>query len=95
LKRAITSTPTLKYFDVKEDVKLSVDASSFGLGACIMQGEQPVAYASRALNAAERNYAQIGKEMLGIVYGLQKFNEYVYGKTVSVETDRKPLKTTI
>jgi hypothetical protein len=55
LKRAITSTPTLKYFDVNEDVKLSVDASSFGLGACIIQGEQPVAYASRALNAAERN----------------------------------------
>ena len=81
LKGAITSTPTLKYFDVNEDVKLSVDASSYGLGACIMQKEQPVAYASRTLNAAERNYAQIEKEMLGIVYGLQKFNEYVYGKT--------------
>lgn len=93
LKEAITSTPTLKYFDVSDDITLSVDASSFGLGACIMQREQPVAYASRALNTAERNYAQIEKEMLGIVYGLQKFNEYVYGKTVLVETDHKPLES--
>lgn len=77
INEAITSTPTLKYFDVSDDITLSVDASSFGLGACIMQREQPVAYASRALNTAERNYAQIEKEMLGIVYGLQKFNEYV------------------
>lgn len=93
LKEAITSTPTLKYFDVSDDITLSVDASSFGLGACIMQREQPVAYASRALNTAERNYAQIETEMLGIVYGLQKFNEYVYGKTVLVETDHKPLES--
>ena len=93
LKGAITSTPTLKYFDVNEDVNLSVDASSYGLGACIMQKEQLVAYASRTLNAAERNYAQIEKEMLVIVYGLQKFNEYVYGKTVLVETDHKPLES--
>ena len=58
-----------------------------------MQKEQPVAYASRTLNAAERNYAQIEKEMLGIVYGLHKCNEYVYGKTVLVETEHKPLES--
>ena len=52
-----------------------------------------MAYSSRTLNAAERNYAQIEKEMLGIVYGLQKFNEYVYGITVLVETDHKPLES--
>lgn len=38
-----------------------------------------------ALNAADRNYAQLEKDMLRTVYGLRKFNEYVYGKTVSVE----------
>ena len=61
LKRAITSTSTLKYFDANKKVKLSVDASSYGLAACCMHKDQPVAYASRALNAAERNYAQIEK----------------------------------
>ena len=57
-----------------------------------MQKDQSVAYVYRALNAAEINYAQIEKEMLEIVYGLLKFNEYVYDKTVSVETDHKPLE---
>ena len=62
LKRAVTSTPTLKYFsEVNEEVKLSVDALSYGLGACLVQKHQPVAYASRALKAAERNFAQIEK----------------------------------
>ena len=53
LKRAITSTPTRKYFDANKKLKLSVDASSIGLAACCMHKDQPVAYASRALNAAE------------------------------------------
>ena len=58
----------LKYFDRESDIIVSVDASSEGLGACLLQGNQPVAYASPALNLSERNYAQIEKEMLAIVY---------------------------
>ena len=63
-----------------------------GLGACLLQGMQPVAYVSRALNSAERNYAQIEKEMLAIVFGTNKFHQNIYGKQVSVETDHKPLE---
>ena len=74
-------------FDVSADVTVSVAASSEGLGARLLQGMQPVAYASRALNSAERNYAQIEKEMLAIVFGTNKFHLYIYGKQVSVETD--------
>ena len=74
-------------FDVSADVTVSVAASSEGLGARLLQGMQPVAYASRALNSAERNYAQIEKEMLAIVFGTNKFDLYIYGKQVSVETD--------
>ena len=68
-------------------------ASSEGLGACLLQGNQPVAYASRVLNNAERNYAQIEKEMLAIVFGTSKFRQYIYGKTVMVESDHKPLES--
>ena len=92
LINSITQAPVLKYFDISADVTVSVDVSSEGLGACLLQGMQPVAYALTALNSAERNYAQIEKEMLVIVFGTNKFHQYIYGKQVSLETDHKPLE---
>ena len=94
LKRLITQAPVLRYFDVHKPVKISVDASSQGLGAVLLQDEQPVAYASRTLTRSQVNYAQIEKEMLAIVFGCTRFHDYVYGlKEVQVETDHKPLET--
>ena len=80
LINSIKQAPVLKYFDVSADVTVSVDASSEGLGACLLQGMQPVAYASRASNSAEHNYTQIEKEMLAIEFGTNKFHQYIYGK---------------
>ena len=54
LKELVSSTPVLQYFDVKKPVKFSVDASSKGLGAVLLQDEKPVAYASRALTTAQQ-----------------------------------------
>ena len=87
LINSITQAPVLKYFDVGVDVTVSVDVNSEGLGACLLQGMQPVACASRALNSAERNYVQIEKEMIAIIIGTSTFK----GNQVSVETDHKPL----
>ena len=93
LKTAITSAPVLKYFDPNLPITLSVDASSKGLGAVIMHNEAPIAYASRAMTAAEQNYAQIEREMLAITFGCQRFHDYLYGQEmVNVETDHKPLE---
>ena len=89
----ITQAPVLKYFDVNEDVIVSVDASSEGLGACLQQGDKPVAYALRSLNSAEQNYPQIEKKMFAIVFGTSKFHQYIYRKTVMVESDHKPLES--
>ena len=75
----------------KIDVVIECDASQHGLGACLMQCEQPVAYASRALTVSETNYAQIEKELLAIVFAVQKFDSYVYGRKIVVESDHKPL----
>ncbi len=58
-----------------------------------MQNSQPVSYASRALTEMEQQYAQIEKEMLAIVYGLDKFHSYTYGQRIAVETDHKPIET--
>ena len=58
-----------------------------------MQDGQPVQYASRALTETEKSYAQIEKEMLAILFGLERFERYVYGRDIVVETDHKPLET--
>ena len=92
MKDTVTKAPLLRYFDPKEQVTLQCDASSQGLGATLLQSGQPVAYASRALRDPETRYAQIEKELLAIIYGLEKFDQYVYGLPVIVESDHKPLE---
>ena len=89
----MTEEPVLKYYDVIKPVTLSVDSSSTGLGAVLLQDNQPVAYASRALTPTQTRYAQIEKELLAIVFGCEKFHDYIYGRQVNVETDHKPLET--
>ena len=96
LKTALTHAPTLSFYDVHKPVTIQCDASQSGLGACILQQEKPIAYASRALSKAELNYAQIEKEMLSIVFAVRKFHQYIYGKEhVVIENDHKPLETTM
>ena len=57
-----------------------------------MQNGQPIAYGSRSLTKTEQNYAQIEKEMLGIVYGATKFHSYTFGQKVTVESDHRALE---
>ena len=72
------------------------DASSFGLGAVLMQqhpGNQwrPVAYASRAMIPTEQRYTQMEKEALAITWGCERFLQYLLGLPFEIETDYKPL----
>ena len=94
-KNLITSAPVLAFYDVSKPVKLSVDASQEGLGAVLIQSERPVAYASRSMTDCEKRYAQIEKEMLAIVFGLEHFHYYVYGHQTIVESDHKPLEAIV
>ena len=92
LKQMVTKTPVLRYYSLQEEVTIQCDASQTGLGAALLQNDQPVAYASRALTATEVHYAQIEKELLAIVFACQHFDAYIFGRqTVHVETDHKPL----
>ena len=84
--------PVLTFFDHTKDVKLQVDPSKCGLGAVLLQGEKPVAYASKALNETEQNYAQIEKELYAVLFGCKRFHQYLYGRQVIVESDHKPLE---
>lgn len=91
VKGLLTKAPTLVLFDPKEDVTLSVDASQYGLGATLVQNNRPVAYGSASLTETQQRYSQIEKELLAIVFGLEHFNYYTYGRKLMVETDHRPL----
>ncbi|XP_060070261.1 uncharacterized protein LOC132550238 [Ylistrum balloti] len=95
LKKLLTAGPVLKLADMEEDFILRTDASDTGLGAVLLQedGDQklPVAYASRKLLPRERNYAIVERECLAIVWGIQKFEPYLYGREFVLETDHQPL----
>ena len=93
IKHLITATSTLKYFNVNKPVVVQTDASTEGLGAVLLQDGQPVSYGSRSLTDSEKNYAPIELELLAIVYGMQKFDQYVFGNPeVTVHTDHRPLE---
>ena len=91
IKTLISNAPLLSYFNPVETVEILVGASSSALGVCLMQGNQPIQYASRALTETEKRYSQIENEMLSIVYGLTRFHTYTYGRKVTIYNDHKPL----
>ena len=81
----------LPYFYVDAETTLQMDASKKGLGACLIQKEKVICYASRALAKTEQNYQNLEREALGTIWGMEKFHYFLYGKEFTLETDQKPL----
>lgn len=95
-KTALQDNSLLVHYDEKKPIVLACDASQYGLGAVlshVMEGgkERPVAYASRTLTPAEKNYSQIEKEGLAIIFGVKKFHSFLYGRHFLIESDHQPL----
>jgi hypothetical protein len=93
VKKEVSSLGVLRYFDPDAETTIQTDASLKGLSAVLLQGGQPVCYASKALTEAEQRYSNIEREALGVVWGLERFHYFVYGKKCNVHTDHKPLET--
>ena len=95
LKSALVRELILKLPDLNKRFILQTDASDKAVGAVLMQEHDdqkfPVAYASKKLLPREKNYSVIERECLAIVWGIEKFNRYLFGVEFDLETDHKPL----
>uniref|UniRef100_A0A0N5BMH8 RNA-directed DNA polymerase n=1 Tax=Strongyloides papillosus TaxID=174720 RepID=A0A0N5BMH8_STREA len=91
VKDALINAVTLSPPDHSKNYTIFTDASTQGLGAALVQQDRPIAFASRSLKPAEKNYPIIKLEALGLVYALKQFRPYIYGKHTVVITDHKPL----
>ena len=93
IKEELTKTPVLAYFNPKSEHIIQTDASLKGLGAVLLQDGRPVIYVSRTLTPAEEHYSNIERELLGVVFAMERLHNYVYGEPIRVQTDHKPLET--
>ena len=84
IKEMLVSKQWLVFYDVNKEVTFEVDACNTGLGAALLQDGKPVAYASRSMTAAQRNYAISEKERLAVLFGCERFHHYIYEKEVRV-----------
>ncbi|PIK41093.1 putative transposon Ty3-I Gag-Pol polyprotein [Apostichopus japonicus] len=100
LKERLSTTPLLAYPDFRRGFVLEVDASLKGLGACLQQADEsgklhPIAYASRGLRGAEKNYTDLSSfklELLALKWAVtDKFKQYLLGSNCIVYTDNNPL----
>jgi len=84
----VTTSRLLKYYNPGDELTVQCDASEKGLGAAVLQKGQPVAFASCALTDTKYRYAQIENELLAVVFALDKFEQYAYGRPVTIESRR-------
>ncbi|GFV04932.1 retrovirus-related Pol polyprotein from transposon 297 [Trichonephila clavipes] len=77
VKRALTEAPVLQLPNFQEQFNLFTDACWVGIGAVLNQNHRPIAFASRTLNKAERNYTVTERDCLAVIWALNKFKTYI------------------
>ena len=93
IKRVIMTLPVVAYFDKTKKHTIQCDASKKGLGAVLLQESKPVMYVSRALTETEQRYSNIQRELLAIVFALERLNHYTFGRTITVQSNHQPLQS--
>jgi hypothetical protein len=97
LKQAICSAPVLRIFDPDLVTFVDTDASGFAIGAVLLQNDQqgnahPIAFTSRKLQSAERNYPTHEQELLAVIHALRTWRYYLDGTKFTVNTDHATLR---
>src|SRR5215469_10874723 len=96
LKQELLQAPLLQFPNYQKPFIISTDASNVGIAGVIAEldadgKEKPLAFASRTLTKAEKNYSITDKEALAVYWILSKFRTMIYGYDVHVYTDHQPL----
>ena len=89
----IANAPILAYYNPRKSTVLQTDASIKGLGACLVQDERPVYFASKALTEVQRGYVAIELEFLTVAWAMEKFHHFLHANHFILETDQKLLET--
>ena len=92
MKKKIVRAPILAYYNLKKETILQTDASSKGLGACLLQDQKPIYFVSKALTETQRGYVAIEIEYLAVAWVMEKFHHFLYASHFILETDQKPLE---
>ena len=93
IKNLMCTEKVLAYYDGSKPIVIQCDANTQGLGATLLQDGQPVESASRSLTKSEKNYVAMGLECLAMVFACQRFDQYIYGRKVTIETDHRVLES--
>ena len=97
IKQSFISNNILQHYDPSYELKLETDSSAYGLGAVLFTRPNaeshwlPIQFASRTLNAVEKNYSNIEREALSVIFGLEKFKNMLLGSKFIICNDQKPL----
>lgn len=96
LKQCLSKIDTLGYYDPDDRTQVIADASPVGLGAVLIQydstGPRIIAFGNKSLTDVEKRYCQTEKEALALVWAIEHFHMYLYGKEFELVTDHKPLE---
>ncbi len=95
-KELLASSKLLVHFDSDLPLLLACDTSAYGICAVLAHGmpdgsENSIRYAFCTLNSAEHKYLQLEKEGLSLVFGIKQFYSYLFGHSLTLITDHKPL----
>ena len=96
LRECLITPPVVNFPDFNKEFLIFTDASNYGIGAVLSQiqdgNEVVIAYSSRHLNTAERNYSAIEREALAIVYGIKRYRHYLQDEKFEIISDHRPLQ---